>query len=183
MRGRWVRVAGVVAAMVIAAGPVAAHDFTGNEEDEQTLDCPAPGQSVPKNQEPPGPGECDEETETTYQGLVWDNDVTCASGGTDAGGLFTLYAEGDPADLQGGIGICNDGSAVPVQGRVSASGSQDQGGLTILADGDKDNSQEQAQGFARGDIGTSGPTFRCGETGGKMDGTHPEAGDTQANCG
>ena len=182
MRGRWMRVLGVIAAMVIAAGPVAAEDFTGHEEDEQTLDCPAQGESVPANQEPPGEGECDEASETTYQGLVWDNDVKCGDDGQDLQ-IAKLYTTGDPAALKGGAGVCNDGSTVPIQGRVVLSGSQEQGGFTAYADGDKDNSNEQAQGFARLDAGTGGAAVRCGAADGKKDATNPGSADTQDNCG
>ena len=182
MRGRSMRWLWLVLAAVMVAGPAAAGDFTGQEEDEQTLDCPAPGESVPPNQEPPGEGECDEETETTYQGLVWDNDVQCAGGGTDAQAA-KLYTTGDPAAMAGGAGLCNDGTTAPIQGRVVIQGSQEQGGFTIYADGDKDNSPEQAQGFLRIDAGTGGATVRCGGEGGKMDASDPQPGDTQENCG
>lgn len=184
MRSRWMRVLGVIAAMVIAAGPVAADDFTGYEEDEQTLDCPAAGESVPENQEPPGEGECTDPSnpDETYQGKVWDNDVKCNDGGTDLQ-VAKLYTTGDPAAMAGGAGVCNDGSAVPIQGRVVISGSQEQGGFTAYADGDKDNSNEQAQGFARLDAGTGGPSVRCGDPEGKQDASNPGSTDTQDNCG
>ena len=184
MRVRWVRVLGVVAAMVIAAGPVAADDFTGYEEDEQTLSCPAAGESVPENQEPPGEGECTDtqNPDETYQGKVWDNDVKCAEGGQDLQ-VAKLYTTGDPAAMAGGVGICNEGGAVPVQGRAVVTGSQEQGGITAYADGDKDNSNEQAQGFARVDAGTAGATVRCGAPDGKKDATNPGSADTQDNCG
>jgi hypothetical protein len=181
MRGRWMRVFAVIVGLLIVGAPVAADDFTGSEQEEQTLDCPAAGEEVPPNQEPPGEGECGE-GDTTYQGTVWTNDVQCADGGTDAQ-VVNIYATGDPAAMDGGAGICNDGDTVPVQGRVVVSGSQEQGGVTAYADGDKDNSPEQAQGFARLDAGTSGAAVRCGEDGGKMDASDPGPGDTQDNCG
>ena len=182
MRGRWMRVFGAIVALLIVGAPVTADDFTGSEQEEQTLACPAPGESVPPNQEPPGEGECDEEGETTYQGVVWTNNVQCAEGGTDAQAA-KIYTSGGGGQNGGGVGVCNDGSAVPVQGRVVVSGSQEQGGITAYADGDKDNSQQQAQGFARLDAGTGGVTMRCGDEGGKKDATDPGPDDTQDDCG
>jgi hypothetical protein len=184
MRGRWMRVLSVIVGLLIVGAPVAADDFTGSEREERTLPCPAEGESVPENQEPPGPGECEdaENPDETYQGYVWTNDVRCADGGQDLQ-VAKLYAVGDPGAMNGGAGICNDGSSVPIQGRVVVSGSQEQGGFTAYADGDKDNSPEQAQGFARLDAGTGGLTVRCGSEDGKMDASEPGPGDTQGNCG
>lgn len=170
-----------LAAVLIIGGPASAHDFTGSEEEERTLQCPKPGQSVPNNQEPPGAGEC-EGTATTYQGKVWTNNVKCASGGTDIGGLAKLYVN-QAGTTSGGVGVCNDGGSVPVQGRVVAEGSEKGG--NIRADGDKDNSNEQAQGYARvdGTFGPSAPTVRCGDAEGRKDGSHPGATDGQDDCG
>jgi hypothetical protein len=182
MRSGWMRVCAMIVGLLIVGAPVAADDFTGSEQQEQTLDCPAPGEEVPPNQEPPGEGECVDEEDTTYQGTVWTNDVQCADGGTDAQAA-KIYTAGDPAAMAGGVGLCNDGNTAPIQGRVVVSGSQEQGGVTAYADGDKDNSPDQAQGWARLDAGTSGVTVRCGEDGGKMDASDPGPGDTQDNCG
>jgi hypothetical protein len=177
-RRRLRRALACLAAVLIIAGPVSAQDFTGSEEEERTLQCPKSGQSVPENQEKPGAGEC-QGTDTTYRGKVWTNDVTCASGGTDVGGAATLYTTG--GGTSGGVGICNDGGAVPVQGRVVAQGSPDGG--SVYADGDKDNANEQAQGFARLDVDGAGPKVRCGDTGGRKDASAPTGVDGQDDCG
>ena len=166
-------------AVLVIAGPVSAHDFTGSEEEERTLQCPKSGQSVPSNQEPPGPGEC-EGTATTYQGKVWTNNVKCGSGGTDVGGLAKLYTT-QSGTTSGGVGVCNDGGSVPVQGRVAAQGGPSGG--AIYADGDKDNANEQAQGFARMDVDGGGPKVRCGDAEGRKDASHPGATDGQEDCG
>lgn len=83
--------------------------------------------------------------ETTYQGKVWTNDVRCAAGGRDAQAA-NIYTTGDAGTLEGGIGVCNDGDTGPVRGRAAAYGSQEQEGIHVYADGDKDNSQETAEG-------------------------------------
>lgn len=177
-RRPWLRALACLVAAMVIAGPVSAHDFTGSEEEERTLQCPRNGQSVPNNQEPPGPGEC-EGTATTYRGKVWTNNVKCGSGGTNAGGLAKVYTTS--SGTNGGVGVCNDGGSVPIQGRLAAQGGS--GGGTVYADGDKDNANEQAQGFARMDIDGSGPKVRCGDSGGRKDASHPGASDGQDDCG
>ena len=169
-------------ALALVGGPVAADDITGHEEDTRTLDCPGP-EGVPNNQEPPGPGECDEPEETTYEGKYWDNDVQCNSGGT-ATPVGDLYFDGDEGDLWGVVGLCNDGDgALPVQGRVHARGSEEDGGFTVTADGDKDNDPEQAQGWAQVYAGTDGPSLTCGDANGKQDSSHQGPEDGQDDCG
>ena len=180
MRRRVLKAMAWIAVLAMIGGPAAAHDFTGAEEDEKTLECPY-GKPIPANQEPPGAGECtNPTTQKTYQGYVWDNDVKCASGGTDAQAAKIYTSGGGTA---GGVGVCNDGTTAPVQGRVVVEGDAASQKGTIYADGDKDNSNEQAQGFARLDVSGSGPTMRCGDGAGNKDASHPGSTDGQDDCG
>lgn len=179
MRVRWVRVVSCVLALLVLGGPVSAHDFTGSEEEERTLQCPKDGQSVPKNQEPPGAGECGG-TATTYQGKVWTNDARCASGGTDAQAAKVYTTNSGTSS--GGVGVCNDRSTLPIQGRAAVQGSQSDG-VSAYIDGDKDNSNATAQGFARLDANSSGAKMRCGDDNGRKDATHPGPDDGQDDCG
>ena len=57
-RRRFARTFACLMAALIFAGPASAHDFTGSEEEERTLQCPKDGESVPNNQEPPSSTEC-----------------------------------------------------------------------------------------------------------------------------
>ena len=181
MRIRMTRAMVGLIALLLIGGPVSASDFTGYEEDEQTLDCPAAGESVPNNQEPPGDGECDEETEATYQGMVWDNDVRCNDDElADAQGVKAYGTNSGTSS--GGLGICNDGGTAPVQGRATAEGSMSSG-VTVTIDGDKDNTPEQAQGWARVNAGAGGPSVTCGDANGKKDASHRDANDGQDDCG
>ncbi len=179
MRRGGFKVLACVLVVLVLGAPVSAHDFTGSEEEERTLQCPKSGQSVPKNQEEPGAGEC-EGTATTYQGKVWTNDARCASGGTDAQAA-KVYTTNNGTN-SGGVGVCNDRSTVPVQGRFVLQGSQSDG-ISTYADGDKDNSNESAKGFARLDAGSSGAKVRCGDDNGRKDASHPAAEDGQDDCG
>ena len=187
MRRRVVKPLACLLVVFILGAPVAADDFTGSETQEQTLNCPAPGQSVPANQEPPGPGECTDPLVTTYQGKVWTNDVKCNSGETaNVQGVRIYHSQS--GTTSGGLGTCNDGTGAVgsqvIQGRIVAEGSTEGG--RVYADGDKDNTQhEAAQGWLRaeGTFGPSAPTVRCGDAAGKRDATQPEAGDGQDDCG
>lgn len=188
MSRRWMAVVVLVLGAVALGAPAGAHDFTGHEEQEETLACPLPREAVPANQEPPDDTECRDQDipdeEETYRGMVWDNDVECAEGEEAATPVGNIYAIGDPAALEGGIGLCNEGSgAVPVEGRVRLEGSQESQGFTVTADGDRDNEPEQAQGFAQVYAGLAGPSVRCGDPNGKQDASHIGAEDTQEDCG
>jgi hypothetical protein len=109
------------------------------------------------------------EEDTVDGTTVYDNNVSC--GGGEATPAGTIYA-GD-----NGVEVCNDGSgALPLQGRIIAT--SDDGGY-IAADGDRDNSPEQAQGWVRLDSGG----VRCGDSAGNNDATHPTAADTSEDCG
>ncbi len=98
---------------------------------------------------------------------TYDNQVTCGSGTRTPAGV--VYAGSNGAE------VCNDGGAVPVEGRVIAT--TDQGGY-VAADGDGNNSG-QAAGWAR--VDSSG--VRCGDDAGNRDATHPTSADTSADCG
>lgn len=98
---------------------------------------------------------------------AWDNQVKCAQGTATPAG--TIYAGGN------GVEVCNDGGAVPVQGRVIAT--TDQGGY-VAADGDGSN-PGQAAGWVR--VDSTG--VRCGDSSGRMDATHPTSADTAEDCG
>lgn len=190
---RWLRALVWVSVIATFAVPAAADDFTGSEKEMRTLSCPAEGRSVPKNQEPPGPGECDEDSEETYQGYVWTNNVKCNSAATaDAHGVRIYHS--NTGTTSGGVGICNDGTgtlggAVPIQGRAVAQGSQDGG--HVYVDGEKDNTQHEAlTSFARADgkIGAGNtPPFvnlwlRCADAGGRQDASERTEDDDQSDC-
>jgi hypothetical protein len=182
MRLSWRMMAGCVLAVALMVGPVAADDFTGSETEERELACPGEGESVPANQSEPGPDDCPGEAEDeTYTGTVWTNEVTCNDDGVPVGPAGNLYAFGSE-DLAGGVGICNDGDTVPVQGRIVLQGSMDDG-ITAYADGTDGNSPEQLQGWARVDVDGGGPQVRCGSEDGKRDATAPDPEDTSDNCG
>ena len=112
---------------------------------------------------------------------VYDNDVECGAG-TEAPtpvGTATISPNGDPAS-GGELEACTDDGSV-LQGRVIASGGTDGG--YVAADGDQDNSQEQAQGWARVDVSPSGPAVSCGSTTGNLDAVNPGPGDDSSQCG
>ena len=188
----WKGFACLLAVVVLGASAATAApsggDFTGNEQETRTLGCPGKNgnpNTVPKNQEPPGPGECGT-GENTYQGVVWTNNVKCRGGEkADAGGV-KVYQQGQTS---GAVGICNDGTgpvgSQVIQGRASASGSATDGG-TVVIDGDKDNSQHSAlQGWAKvqGKPGTTPPTYRCGDDNGRKDSTDATSDDGPEDCG
>jgi len=169
-----------VAVLATIAGPVAADDFTGSEKEMRTLNCPRGGQ-VPADHEPPGPGEC-EGTATTYQGYVYTNNVKCKSGGAASQQGVNVY-HNQSGTTSGGVGVCNDGSTAPVQGRAVAQGSEKGG--NVYVDGDKDNSNATAQGWARVDGTFDGkpPSYRCGNDNGRKDASEPTSADTSGDCG
>ena len=145
-------------ATLMLAGPVAAHDFTGSEERKNSR-----GKTV------------------------YTNNVRCNRKATaDAGGVKVYHSQ--TGTTSGGIGVCNDGtgplgSVAPIQGRAVAKGSTSGG--AVYADGDRNNPNEQSQGFARADGKFNGtaPTVRCGDPKGRKDATHPTPADKQDDCG
>lgn len=146
----------------------------------------------------PGPDDCKNADGTfnpsgTYQSQYNSNDVSCGSTNSPTGANPTgiqAYASGDPTTQAGNIGICSDGSGAapaPVQGRAGISGSAAQGGRVVI-DGDKDNGNETAQGYAvvGTPAGPGAPTVSCGKShaeGGKADSDHMQADDNQSQCG
>lgn len=145
----------------------------------------------------PGPNDCRNADGTfnpngTYTSQYNSNDVSCGTTNSPTGANPTgvqAYGAGDPAAAQGGIGVCSDGSGAapaPVQGRAGLSGSQADG-YRVVVDGDKDNGNETAQGYAVVEGPTGGaPTVRCGKAhaeGGKADSDHTQDHDDQSQCG
>ncbi|HVM20295.1 MAG TPA: hypothetical protein VM307_10075 [Egibacteraceae bacterium] len=154
MRRRFLAPVALLLAGTMIAGPVSAKDFTGSEERK------------------------------TKRGTVYTNDVRCAKGSrADAGGVKVYAVQ---SGTSGGVGVCNDGtgpvgSAVPIQGRAVARGSQN--GVTTYIDGDKHNQPAQLQGWARADVNQSGPTVRCGDDKGRKDASAPTKADGPEDCG
>lgn len=96
-----------------------------------------------------------------------NNQVSCGAGTATA--VAVVYAGTN------GVEVCNDGTTLPLQGRVIAT--TDQGGY-VAADGDAGN-PAQAQGWIR--IDATG--VRCGDSAGGLDSTNPGANDTKEDCG
>jgi hypothetical protein len=171
-----------VLALALVAGPAAAGDFTGTEKEEKELACPGEGQSVPDNQTPPEPGDCPgEEDDETYVGYVWNNEVSCGDDEVAGAEGVNAYAVGDPDDMFGGVGVCNDGDTAPVQGRIVLQGSFEDGGFSAYADGTEQN-EGPLQGWARADATTDQQGVGCGSDDGKRDATAGEDYDP-GNCG
>lgn len=179
MRQRLLAVFVLVLAVCMVAAPVVAEDMTGSEEQRKTVPCPKKGEKVPENQSPPKGKDC-KGKKRKYKATVWTNNVKCNATPADAG-VAKVYAGGDPTS-GGGVGICNDAGPVPIQGRAFAGGSTSDG-LSIYADGDRDNANEQLQGYARVHLDSSGPSVTCGDPEGKRDATSPSPGDDQDECG
>jgi hypothetical protein len=177
MSRRWFACLVAVLTLALVSAPVAAKDFTGREEQRKTFDCPKKGEEVPENQSPPKKRDC-RKGKTTYKGTYYSNDVKCGKGGQDLQAA-QLYAAGGPTD--GGVGVCNDGDTAPIQGRVVFQGNSS--GATVYADGDKDNSPDQAQGYIRFDLGGSGGSMGCGSEDGNRDASRPGKDYDQSNCG
>lgn len=158
MHYRIARAFALLMAVMVIAGPVSAHDFTGSEE-----------------------------RKTAKGKTIYTNNVRCARGQqADLGGVKVYRNQA--GSTSGGIGVCNDGrgalgSRVPIQGRAVARGSQN--GASVYADGDRNNSNEQAQGWARidGSFTKRSVTVRCGDVRGRKDATHPTSADRQDDCG
>ena len=158
MRRRPYAVLAFLLSVLVVAGPVAAHDFTGSEEKK------------------------------TRNGTVYTNNVKCAGGSkANAQGVRVYHQQSSSTPTSGGIGICNDGSGAVgsrvIQGRAVAQGSTSGG--SVYADGDKNNPNAQSQGWARvdGKFGPSAPKVRCGDAKGRKDATHSTSADTQSDCG
>lgn len=145
----------LILAVLVVAGPAAAHDFTGSEDKK------------------------------TKKGTVYTNEVRCNKGeAADAGGVKVYRSSTGTTSGGLGVcndGTGPVGSVAPVQGRAVAQGSQEGGSIYI--DGDKSNSNATAQGWARIDGSTGGLKVRCGDEKGRRDATHADARDTQEDCG
>jgi hypothetical protein len=181
-------------ALLLGGVPALADANGSTEVKEVERGCSEPADS---HYSAPGPEDCRDgdgnvDPDGTYTAQYHSNDVTCGEDNSPTGANPTgiqVYASGDPAAAQGGIGVCSDGSGdapAPVQGRAGLSGSQDDG-YRIVVDGDKDNGNETAQGYlvAEGETGGA-PTVSCGKAhaeGGKADSDHMEEHDNQGECG
>lgn len=171
---------------LLVAGPASADDVVGSEKEEQELDCPADGESVPENQEPPEDGECKDdpattdvdESEGTYTGWVWTNEVTCDSDNQGLDGVLT--GDATQSGTGGEMGLCTDG-ALPIHGRLVMGGSAESGGMYLYIDGDSSN-EGPLSGWARVDA-YGAPTVRCGDSDGRLDASEPTDSDAQDDCG
>ncbi len=126
-------------------------------------------------------GTYDPDTQTWTE----DNEVDCGQASdtdVNAGNGVMVKTEGDQAAPQdgGAIVVCNDGTDVPVQGRIMGAGGTDGGYVAI--DGDATNSPEQAQGWARVDVSPSGPAAGCGDTD-DTDAANPAGALSTDTCG
>lgn len=127
-----------------------------------------------------------------YTSQYHSNDVKCGDKNSPTPANPTgirAYGRADQAGQNGGAGICSDGSgAAPgvIQGRAGAEGGNGQG-YKVFVDGDKDNSNETAQGYAVVEGGTAGPpAVRCGKAhsqGGRANTDSMQAHDNQSECG
>lgn len=167
--------------VLLGTGAALADANGSTEQQKVTRNCSAPADN---RYTPPGPNDC-KNGATTYQSTYYSNDVRCGDKNAvtpaNAAGVRVYASQG------GGAGLCSDG-ALPVQGRVNATGGTSGGALTI--DGDKDNAapngNETARGWATVGVTPGGPTLVCGDEhsqGGRADSDAPQAGrDKQEEC-
>ncbi|MBW3619486.1 MAG: hypothetical protein KY461_04525 [Actinobacteria bacterium] len=187
----------VLASVLLAAAPAAPDQAGSSEAVEEQRSC---GAEADPHYDPPSGHGLDECTTDgahdpgkTYTATYYTNDVTC---GTDdelapgAHGATGVSVSGDFAqDGTGGAGYlqtCSDG-ALPIQGRFTLDGVVGAGGAdgTFTADGDRDNSPDQLQGWAQVDVGdrtvTCGPSY---DEGGRADAYNQAEGEgSQEHCG
>jgi hypothetical protein len=176
--------AGLVAGSLIAGAGIARADSRSgsSESDQHTYPCPTTESPLPEGQPAPGPGEC-EAGDTEYTHTEHTNDVDCTDEPTvPAQEGIAVSVNGDPDEQWLEIEACSDGTA-PVQGRGIIAGSVEEEGIHGTADGDKDNSPEQAQGWATVGAGTGGPSVTCGDDAGTQDSTESTDADGQDDCG
>lgn len=147
-----------------------------------TLAAPAFAEQGPAGTSEGHPGTVTEENpEPDY---VEDNQVSCGDHEADLADTGTgLRVKGEGGAEGGALVVCQDGSSLPVQGRVIASGGPDGG--WVAADGDADNSDERAQGWARVDVNAAdGVLVRCGDAAANnTDAANPAPGSSSATCG
>jgi len=148
--------------LVVSLASIAYADGPGGSTEHHCAN--SDGQPVPANAD----GSC-----PAGSTVVYDNDVTCGSN-NDVGG-FDVFVGAS------GLEICTDGGAAPVQGRVVASGDPAAQSGYAGADGDKDNSPEQAQGWL-GVSSEAGTPLACGDTNGNRDLTHATGDDDVQDC-
>lgn len=187
----------LLATFLLAAGPAA--DQAGSSETE-TVQRSCGAEHDDRYDPPSGAGlaECNDaegnfDASREYSATHWTNDVSCGtedelpSGVHSATGVSISGNAGQSGS--GGAGYlqtCSDGD-LPIQGRFTLEGEIGTGGGdgTFTADGDKDNTPEQLQGWAQVDLGDQ--TVECGksyEEGGRADAHNQAEGDgSQDNCG
>jgi hypothetical protein len=142
------------------------------------LGAPAFGQNSPA-----GTSEGQDVTDPTsgQTSHVEDNQVDCGDGASalvDTTQGIQVRGEGGPEG--GAVVVCNEGgNDAPVQGRVIAAGGTSGGWVAI--DGDADNQPEQAQGWARVDVGAA-PGITCGDVASGQTDSADSTG-AQENCG
>lgn len=121
--------------------------------------------------------------ETTAE--VDNNQVDCGEATVPLDPIGTqINAGGDPAE-GGFVEACADGDVLPIQGAIYAEGST--AGGAVAADGDGDNPEGDAQGWARVGVSADGASVACGDAyGGESDGgdyNSRDGGGAQENCG
>ncbi len=181
----------------LAAGPVKMADSAGSSEVKTVQrSCGAPRDTHYEPPEGKGLAACKNskgqfDPNRKYTAKHFTNNVTCGTSKALAPSQqgLTISGDGGQAGTGGGgfLQVCSDG-ALPVQGRITAEGAVGVGTVngTVTADGDRDNSASQAQGWAQLVISNSGPAVRCGESyedGGRADASNPTSEDTQDDCG
>jgi hypothetical protein len=165
----------VIAALAVFALGVAQADGPGGSTEHHgrcTSVDPDTGQTTVTDL---GPGTTGDDCPAGSTGeTVYDNDVTCGQN-NDVGG-FDVSVSGS------GVEICNDGGAAGApQGRVMASGDPANQSGYVGADGDKDNSPEQAQGWI-GLTSEAGTPIACGDADGTRDLSHSTSADDINDC-
>ncbi|MDP9181472.1 MAG: hypothetical protein M3P04_01685 [Actinomycetota bacterium] len=178
---------------IIGAVPALADGNGSTEQQKERRSCAAPADP---HYSKPSKSECRKKagryvapsTDGKYSATHYTNNVKCGSKNeispSNPSGVH-VYGSGDPTTPSGGLGACSDGP-VPVQGRAGISGSPS--GLTVTADGDRDNNTpvtSDGTGWAVVSVGSGGASISCGksyDTGGHGDADVPADG-AQANCG
>lgn len=158
----------LVALSLVLVWAVAAHaDGPGGSTEHRAGCVDGTGSEVPPNPD----GSCPEGSSAA---TIFDNDVTCGEN-TDVAGFDVFVGAG-------GVEVCNDGgNASAPQGRVMAAGDPASQSGFVGADGDKDNSPEQAQGWL-GLSSDAGTPIACGDANGNLDLSHASAEDDVMDC-
>lgn len=177
----------VLGLAVLGTLPALADQYGSSEQQKVTRACSAPADphySPPKGSDCKTKGKFDKKK--SYQSTYSSNEVKCGSGDSLSGPTpagLQVYGGGSQANMNGGMGVCSDGS-LPAHGRVTLTGGTD--GVKVVVDGDKHNTQaDQATGYAIVKAGPGGGSVTCGKgysDGGPGDSDQP-ADAAQANCG